>query len=105
MEKELQNSYFRLDLPFSATIEDVEARKKALIKVLNMEEKEKNVSKQNEIEQVKEDCSLIIQNIKNNGIPKEECHRFEASNESILGLVIVLVFVFILCFFSFYAFL
>ncbi len=105
MEKELQNSYFRLDLPFSATIEDVQARKKALIKVLNMEEKEKNVSKQNEIEQVEFDCSRIIQNIKNNGIPKEECHRFEASNESFIGLIIVLAFASLLCFFSFYLFL
>lgn len=105
MEKELKNSYFRLDLQYSATIEDVEARKKALIKILKIEEKEKNVSKQNEIKQVKDDCSLIIQNIKNNGIPKEECHRFETSNESIFGLSIVLAFVFMLCFFSFYAFL
>ena len=105
MEKELKNSYFRLDLQYSATIEDVESRKKALIKILNMEEKEKNVSKQKEIEQVKDDCAHIIENIKNNGIPKEECHRFEASNESIFGLLIVFAFVFMLCFFSFYAFL
>lgn len=105
MEKELKNSYFRLDLQYSATIEDVEARQKALVKILTLEEKEKNVSKKKEIEQVKDDCALIIENIKNNGIPKEKCHRFEASNESIFGLLIVFAFVFIICFFSFYAFL
>ena len=36
MEKELKNSYFRLDLQYSATIEDVVSRKNALIKILNM---------------------------------------------------------------------
>lgn len=105
MEKELKNSYYRLDLKYSATIEDVEARQKALVKILTLEEKEKNISKQNEIEQVKNDCNLIISNIKNNGIPKEECHRFETSNESLVGLFIVLALIGVVCFFSFYAFL
>ena len=54
-----------------------------------------------EIEQASE---TIIQNIKNNGIPNEEHHLFESSSESLIALTIVLGFVIMICFFSFYFF-
>lgn len=105
MEKNLKKSYYYLDLPFNATVEDVQTREKALIKILKAEEKEKNISKQKEILTVKNSAITIIENIKNNGIPKEESHRFESSTESIIILLLVLLFAGSLCFYSFYIFL
>ena len=99
MEKNLKNSYKCLDLPFSATEIDVEARKNALVKIL---EGERNVKTDERILELENAANLIISNIKKNGIPKKEHHLFESSNESIIGLLIVFIFMFFICFFSFY---
>lgn len=99
MEKNLKKCYRCLDLPFSATEEDVERRKNALIKILDDNMNEKTIAKISKIENAAE---YIISNIKKNGIPKKEHHFFEASTESIIGLLIVFVFVAFICFLSFY---
>ena len=99
MEKKLKVSYKLLNLSYSATQEEVETRKKAMVKILEADRDEKTFDK---IEELENACETIIENIKKNGIPKEEHHLFEASNESIIGLSIVLIFVVIICFFSFY---
>lgn len=99
MEKKLRISYKLLNLPYSATEEEVETRRNAMVKIL---ESETNKKTENRIIEVKNAAETIITNIKNNGIPKEEHHLFESSNESIIGLLIVLVFVVLICFFSFY---
>ncbi len=102
MEKKLKNCYHCLDLPYSATSEQVEIREKAMIKIITAKAQEKHIPCENEVEEVKTSASLILENIKKNGIPNEEYHRFETSNESVWGLLIVFVFVAIICFFSFY---
>lgn len=102
MDKNLRKCYQCLDLPFSASIEDVETRENALIKILNAKATEKKVSCEKEISQVQTSSKTIIENIKNNGIPKEEYHRFETSNETITILIVVLGLVGLICFFSFY---
>jgi len=102
MDKKLNKCYLVLDLPYSATIDDVMSRERALIKILNSKANEKNTSCENEIQEVKVSASTIIENIKNNGIPQEKSHRFESSNESIVALFIILLFVGLVCFFSFY---
>ena len=101
MKKELRRSYKILDLPYSATEEEVETRKNAMIKILESEKNEKTEKRILELENASE---IIILNIKNNGIPNKEHHLFEASNESIIALGIVLFFVCFMCFFSFYFF-
>lgn len=101
MKKELKVSYKILDLPYSATEEEVETRKNALIKIL---ESEKNAKTENKILEIENASKTIITNMENNGIPNEEHHLFESSGESIIALSIVLVFVIIICFFSFYLF-
>ena len=104
MEKNLKKGYRYLDLAYSATIDEIEARKVALIKMLKAKERDKNISCEKEIFKVENSANILIENIKNNGIPKEY-HHFIASNESIVGLVIVFMFAVVVCFFSFYAFL
>ena len=102
MDKNLNKCYLNLDLPFSATVEDVLSREKALIKILKSKEIEKNISCENEIQEIEFYANTIIENIKRNGMPTEKAHRFETSSESIFGLVVVLAFVTLICFFSFY---
>ena len=102
MKKSLNKCYLNLDLPYSASIEDVLSREKALIKILQSKEKEKNISCEKEIQEIEFSAKAIVENIKVNGIPNEKEHRFEASNESIFGLFVVFAFVALICFFSFY---
>ena len=102
MEKKLKNSYSCLDLPYNATEEEVVTRETALVKILKSKEHEENVSCEKEIDRIEKSSKYILDNIKNNGIPKEEFHRFEASKESVGAMFIIFVFVLVLCFFSFY---
>ena len=104
MDKSLRKSYEHLDLPYNSTIDEVQAREKALIKILKSKEIDSGVSYEKEIEKVQNASSLISENIKNNGVPKEDFYKYEASNESIVGLFVILLFVCMLCFFSFYLF-
>ena len=104
MKKSLKRCYRCLDLPYDATEEEVISRENALVKILKSEALEKNISQNKKIKEVQNSSKVIIENIKNNGIPKEEFHRFECSNESIVALIIVCVFFAMVCFFSFYIF-
>ncbi len=97
MNNKLRKSYDILDLSFSATEEEVELRKNALIKI----EKDKNNSKQIEI--IEQSAIIILDNIKKNGIPKDN-HKFYTSNESLITIIIVFVFSFIACVLSFIIF-
>lgn len=105
MNKELQRYYDLLDLPIKSTIEDVEMRRNALIKIYNNKSQDKGVSYDKQIGEIEVGASKIIANIKNNGIPKEENHYFDSSWKSILILGVVLLSVGMLCAFSFYIFL
>ena len=105
MEKELKKCYYDLDLSYQATEEDVMARANALTKIFKAKEMEKKISCAEEIEMVKNSSNKIIENIKKNGIPNEDCHRFETSTQSIFVLLIVLFFVGFICAFSFSLFL
>ena len=104
MNKELKKCYEYLDLPINSTIEDVQAREKALIKIYQSKAQEKGVSYEKQIGLVETYAREIIENIKNNGVVKEEFHRFESSWNSISILLIIFVFTAMLCFFSFYIF-
>ena len=102
MNRNLKKCYDCLDLPFSATKEQVETRKTALIKILKAKENETKISNEKEIELVELSAKTICEELEKNGIPKN-IKRFECSNESILILIVVLIFAFMLCFFSFNA--
>ena len=105
MEKKLKEGYRYLDLPYSATVDEIQSRKVALIKILNVKEREKNISCSQEISKISNYSDLLIENIKNNGIPQENGFDFQETKESIASLFIVLLFALSICFFSFYVFL
>lgn len=102
MEKNLRKCYELLDLPYSSTEEEVASREKAMIKIFIAKADEENKSYDQEINDVKSSAKNIITNIKNNGIPKEKHHHFETSRESLISLLIVLMFMGAICFLSFY---
>ena len=105
MKKQLLKAYDVLDLPFSATVDDVEVRKKAMIKTIQDDEHQKKSSREKDIKKI-EDCALmIVENLKKDGAPSVERQSFDSSWASIGTMMIVLVFVAILCGISFYIFL
>ena len=105
MNKELIKSYDILNLPFSSTVEEVEIRKNALIKVYNNKAVKKGVSYDKQIGEIETSASLIIENIKKNGIPNTEYHLYNSSWKSIIMLCGVLLAVALICWFSCYIFL
>ena len=100
MKKNLKKSYEILDLPYSSTIEDVESRKKAMIKVVNSNTKQKVGSKEKEIALIENSARAICDEIKTNGIPNCDEVKKE-NNDSILWLIVGVIVSGILCFFSF----
>ena len=99
MDKNLKKCYTILDLPFNSTEDEVELRKRAMIKILESEPSVKNEQK---IIEIKDASSKICENIKNNGIPKNSGFRFECSNESIISLIIVMLFISFFCYCTIY---
>ena len=104
MDKNLRKCYECLDLPITATAEDVRLREKALVKIYENESVEKGIPFDKKIDLVASSASTIVENLKNNGSPQEELHRFDSSWKSIGILSVVLAFVCMICFFSFYIF-
>ena len=100
MEKNLKKCYEYLDLNYSATIEDVEARKNALIKIANSSAKEKRINVENEIQIIEDYSNKICSYISQNGVPNED-FLFNPSNESIAGIFISLLFAVFFCWCSF----
>lgn len=101
MKKSLKKCYQNLELDINSTEQDVKTREKALIKILKAKEVDENVNLKEDIKKVKSSAKEIIENIKVNGIPKEE-HFFESSSVSIFTMLTILFFISILCFVSFY---
>jgi len=104
MNKDLRKSYECLDLKYSATKEDVIARKNALIKIFNAQAMENKKPMDKKIDLVEKSAEIICDNIDNNGIPKDVSNH-ESSNQSLVSLFIILLFVIFVCFMSFYMFL
>ncbi len=93
MTKELKKAYSFLDLKYEATIEEIQTRRKILIKILRA----KNIKKhKNHIEKIKKinACTeLILDNIKKSGIPSENRLIIDSSRENVFtglyGLILV----------------
>ena len=66
MDKDLKNGYDCLDLPYDATVEQIQAREKALTKIFLAKADEKNKSFDKQINNVKTSANLILENIKGN---------------------------------------
>ncbi|MBE5741473.1 MAG: hypothetical protein E7351_02990 [Clostridiales bacterium] len=101
MTKELKKCYQYLDLPYDADEEQILTREKVLIKILHAKALEKGVSYDKKVDKIVKCTNIIMENIKNNGIPKENRHYFENSFETIISLIFAFILVGIVCVVSF----
>lgn len=102
MSKELIKCYECLDLEYNATIEDVDARAKAMIKIYNNKSVEKGVSFDSQIGKIETSAKQIIENINKNGIPTKDFHKYKCSWQSVGWLAVAVLFTGLICFLSFY---
>ena len=101
MKKELKKCYHCLDLPYSATAEEIKAREVALVKVYQSKAREKKIDVDKDIELIEKSSETLIENIKTNGMPKVKKHVFESSGASIVWLCVLLGFAVFMCYSSF----
>ncbi len=100
MEKDLKRAYKYLRLTDLATQEEVEARKNALIKIAKAKRFE-GKDYEDEIEKINDAAKIVSSNLGNEQ-PIETNYKYESSNESIVSLTIALIFVLLICLYSFY---
>lgn len=91
MNKELKKCYYLLDLPFSATIEQVQQRTKILIKILRAKAMKHGVSYADKINEIAYASSEIVENIKKNGIPNVKVRSFETSIKDLKNQLLVMI--------------
>lgn len=102
MTKEIKKYYKHLDLPYTATEEDVLINAKAKIKVLRAKAIKRGKNYGDKINKIVLYSNEIIAHIKKNGVGVER-HVFEPKTERIGTLVFVLILVVIVFVSSFIA--
>lgn len=91
MIKELKKSYYNLDLPFSATKEQVQTQEKILIKILRAKALKTGKSQKKKIDIIVKSANLIIDNLEKNGIPDiKECSFSSTGKELATQLFVLL---------------
>ena len=100
MKKDLKKAYKYLQLSDSATKEDVEARKNALIKIANSKRFEGKTF-ENEVDRIESAAKIVSLNIKEEKTIEKK-FKYECSNDSIAALMITLIFIVSICLYSFY---
>lgn len=98
----LKRSYELLDLPFSATKEDILKRERAIEKYLEQQETEKNKTLTKERQMLKKSVEITLENLEKNGPPKEEDFKGEISWMSLIYLLGVLLVAIFACGLSIY---
>ena len=90
MTKEIKRCYHYLDLPYSATEEEVKTNEKAMIKILRAKAIKRGKSNQEEIDKVADFSNKVVDYIKKNGVGGER-HIFEPKMERLSTLIFSLV--------------
>lgn len=101
MKAEIKRCYNYLDLPFDATIQDVELRQKVMIKIYRAKALKTNKSYQDKIDRINNSALTLIDFIDKNGVQKPAIFSFKPSAEDIYGELFVLLIVMMLCVTSF----
>ena len=101
MTKELKKCYYNLDLPFSATEEQVKTQEKVLIKIQRAIAFKTGRSRKTRIEKIATSANAIIENLQKNGIPTEKENHFYSSTKEIATQLFVLLAITIVALISF----
>lgn len=93
MIKKLKKSYFYLDLPYDATLEQVQTQEKMLIKILRAKALKTGKSQKKNIDRIVESANFIQENLEKNGIPDiKEC-SFNSSGKTLVTQTFVLIII------------
>ena len=103
MTKEIKKCFYRLNLHFSATEEEILTNEKVKIKILRTKAEKRNRSYNKKIERVVSDTQTILEYIKNNGTITEKEPLFNTPIKAIYTQIVVLIcllVVFFTCLFN-----
>ena len=101
MIKELKKCYYNLDLPFSATKEQVQTQEKILIKIIRAKALKTGKSQKKKIDNIVKSANLILENLEKNGIPDiKEC-SFSSTGKELATQLFVLAALTIVAFISY----
>ena len=103
MTKEIKKCYYHLDLPFSATEEEVRVKEKMLIKILRSKAIKKGKSCKEDIDKVANSADEIVEYIKKNGVPQVEPPHFKTSPQDVLTQLVCMILAIVFCALSFVA--
>ena len=90
MTKEIKKDYCFLDLPYSATEEDVKLNEKAMIKIIRAKAIKHQKDSKEDVQKVVDASERVMEYIKKNGVA-EERQIFKASTERVILLIFILV--------------
>ena len=91
MTNELKKCYYNLDLPFNATIEQVQTQEKMLIKILRARALKTGKSQNKKIDRIVKSANKIQQNLEKNGIPDVKECSFSSTGKDIATQVFILL--------------
>ena len=91
MPREIKKCYYQLNLPFSASVEDVKRQEKVLIKIQRAKALKHGKSRKNKIEKIAISANKIISNIELNGQPNEKEVCFNTSPKALLAELCILI--------------
>ena len=96
MPKDIKKQYHFLDLPYNSTVEDIEIRSNALIKVLRARAIKKGVNNTFKIDKVKASRDKILNYVQQNGIPKGNGVLYDVSINTIYTQLFTFVAIIVL---------
>lgn len=91
MTKEIKKCFYRLNLPFSATEEEILTNEKVRIKILRAKAVKNKRSYEEKISKVVDDTKTILDYIKNNGPINAKEPLFETPIKAIYTQIVVLI--------------
>ncbi len=93
MTKDIKRYYHFLDLPYDATIEDVQSRQKVMIKVLRAKAIKRGVSYKKKINKIAVIGEEVINYIKGYGVQPPEKILFDTKTSDLLTQIFLLVII------------
>ena len=96
MPSYLKKHYHYLDLPYSATIEEIETREKALVKFWRTKGEQKGMVYAKKVKKIVNSSSIIMNYVKKNGVPNNVESLFDTDKKVIFNQLFVLAIMLIL---------
>lgn len=103
MPIEIKKCYYHLNLPFSASTEDIERREKVLIKIQRAKALKSGKSRKYKIEKIATCSNKILKYIEQNGTPSEKETYFNTTSKALLAELAILCAVSIVAFIGFFS--